>query len=152
MDTVWLLHGRRSEHIIFIVVFALFGGFSNAKSVGIWDEAPMGELTALRGPVTRKVVRADHFWLPKLVRVAKRGPGISTCRKPFLAFRHLCRTYFYICRRMQYIIYQFESQFIIYMTEDHPDHERAIVACMRHTGPADGVASGSSRDPHLILP
>ena len=27
------------------------------------------------GPVTRKLVRADHFSLPKLVRVAESGPG-----------------------------------------------------------------------------
>ena len=64
------------------------------------------------GPVTRKLVRAksgpgrpllaakigptpDHFWLPKMVRVAKSGPGISACTKPFLAFRRLCRTHFY---------------------------------------------------------
>ena len=56
------------------------------------------------GDVTRNLVRAksgpggplfaakigltpDHFWLPKMVRVAKSGPGISACRKPFLAFR-----------------------------------------------------------------
>ena len=27
----------------------------------------------------------DQFWLPKMVQVAKSGPGISACRKPFLA-------------------------------------------------------------------
>ena len=37
----------------------------------------------------------DHFWLPKMVQVAKSGPGISTSIKPFLAFRSLCRTHFY---------------------------------------------------------
>ena len=53
-------------------------------------------------PVTRKLVRAksgpggpllaakigptpDHFWEPKMVRVAKSGPAISACRKPVLA-------------------------------------------------------------------
>ena len=63
--------------------------------------------------VTRKLVRAksgpggpllaakigptpDHFWLPKMVRAAKSGPGISTCRKQFLALRRLCRTHYYM--------------------------------------------------------
>ena len=75
--------------------------------IGPGENCPGGPLLAAKIDPT-----PDHFWLPKMVRVAKSGPGISTCRKPFLAFRRLCRTHFYM--QPQYNNYVYKRTLLVY--------------------------------------